>query len=548
MKRRPGKSRYAERPHLRNREPTAPGRHIGPTTGIFWTEREPRNTRKARNEWTWVAAFRVFGVFRGSLRPVLPLDFMSDPSTLPARRPRLRWFRFSLRTLLIVAPLTAILIGFVGVRWYRSYVESQAIQAVQSLGGTIQRDKDGNIVLVEIPGDKLTDESLAPLVRHLAQLPTLETLILHGPFVTDGGLKPLAQLTTLKRLHLINMDVSSGGVAALRKNRPQLEVAQSSLSPTASKLVARNIYDHALLHVAFSANQQLLVTGRASGQLEFWDIASGETVWSTKAHDEWLFSLALHPQRRILATAGGDNMVRLWDLALRKPIVELEGHDDDVHAVAFTPDGKRLISASDDYTLRIWDVASRKTLHVLQGHDDTIPGLAVSPDGRTIASASRDDTIRLWDAITGEQLAVLAGHGNDVMSVAFSPDGALLASGSYDKMVTIWDVNSHSSVQVLPGADDWIFAVSFSPDGRRVAAGSADGLRVWNLPSGQLHLAIADVRLISSLAYDASGNRLAATSAEGTIHLWDARSGQRLATLGNGYCERDEMPFLATAE
>ncbi|HUE69353.1 MAG TPA: hypothetical protein VMP01_00580 [Pirellulaceae bacterium] len=170
---------------------------------------------------------------------------MNDSSPSPAPVPRRRWLRFSLRTLLLTAPLIAILISYVGVRWYRDYVKQQAVSAIGRIGGNIERDKEGRIILVEIPADQLTDAALAELVPRLANLPTLETLILHGPLVTDEGLSPVARLTQLKRLHLINMKVSAVAVAALQKGRPDLEVAQSAVSPRASALVARDIYDHA---------------------------------------------------------------------------------------------------------------------------------------------------------------------------------------------------------------------------------------------------------------------------------------------------------------
>lgn len=458
---------------------------------------------------------------------------VSAPSSPSA--PRRRWFRFSLRTLLLVAPLIAILISYVGVRWYRSYVETQAVRAISRHGGTIQRDKEGRIILVEIPGDKLTDETLDELVPYMANLPTLETLILHGPFVTDEGLAPVARLTQLKRLHLINMEVSSSAIASLKKGRPNLEIAQSAVSPTASALAARDIYDHALLHVVFSPDQRLLVTGRANGRLEFWELSSGENVWSVQAHDEWLFALAFHPARRILATAGGDNVVRLWDVAVRKPIGALVGHEDDVHSVAFTPDGGRIITASDDHTLRIWDAERKVTLHVLAGHAGTVPALAVSPDGKTIASASRDDTIRLWDAATGKSLAVLRGHRGDVMSVAFSPDGRQLASGSYDRTIRIWEMASHTTMATLTGPQEWIFAVRFAPGGRQIAAGSGDGVFLWDVGRPAPVRTWSDTRLVSALAFDRRGTSLAVTSAEGTVHRWDVSSGELLTHFGSGY-------------
>jgi WD40 repeat protein len=161
--------------------------------------------------------------------------------------------------------------------------------------------------------------------------------------------------------------------------------------------------------------------------------------------------------------------------------------------------------------------------------------LAISADGRTVASASRDDTIRLWDIATGQLLAILEGHEGDVMSVAFSPDGSRLASGSYDKTIRIWDMRSCHCIRVITGPEDLVFAVRFSPDGRQLAAGSGDGVRLWNLDRPQPVHTWSDARLVSALAFDKHGSHLAATSAEGAVHVWNVETGLPLATLGRGY-------------
>jgi WD40 repeat protein len=181
-----------------------------------------------------------------------------------------------------------------------------------------------------------------------------------------------------------------------------------------------------------------------------------------------------------------------------------------------------LVSTSDDWTVRVWDVARRKERFVLTGHEATIPGLAVSPDGATAASAGRDCTIRLWDLRTGACLRTLTGHADDVMDVAFSPDGQRLASVSYDKSVKLWNLGTGSEERTFVGHTDWIFCVTFVPGGSVVVTGGGDGVRTWNLATGQCERVPVDEQNVSSLAFVLDGSWLAASAADGSVRVSEA--------------------------
>ena len=76
-----------------------------------------------------------------------------------------------------------------------------------------------------------------------------------------------------------------------------------------------------------------------------------------------------------------------------------------------------------------------------------------------------------------------------------------------------------------------MYSVAFSPDGHRLASGSADNtVRMWNADTGQ---PIGDpltghTNTVYSVAFSPDGHRLASASGDKTVRLWDADTGQPL--------------------
>ena len=97
--------------------------------------------------------------------------------------------------------------------------------------------------------------------------------------------------------------------------------------------------------------------------------------------------------------------------------------------------------------------------------------------------------------------ATLRGHSDSVSKVAISQDGRTLASAcTPGGEVKLWDVVTRSVLTTLAHEDEGrVNAIAFSPDGRTLAM--------------------------------AVGNRISGDRYPGLIVLWDAATGQRLATL-----------------
>ncbi len=196
-------------------------------------------------------------------------------------KPKLRWYQFSLRTLLVFVTCSAFVFAWLGVRLQQARLREQRAKEQAEIVAKLGRlspyasyDANtgyvNNLFLKAPPDGEIGDElaylkelpelAALDLVRtkvadaalvHLKALPALRDLNLQGANVSDAGLVHVGQIATLTNLDLRGTKVTDAGIAHLKGlvNLWQLDLAET------------HVTDVGLPHLASLVNLQMLGLG-----------------------------------------------------------------------------------------------------------------------------------------------------------------------------------------------------------------------------------------------------------------------------------------------
>jgi WD40 repeat protein len=240
--------------------------------------------------------------------------------------------------------------------------------------------------------------------------------------------------------------------------------------------------------VVASGDGQYVLGNIESTVVRLWDVETGAAIQDFHSNVE-IGSLAISPDGRSIAIGLINGQVQLWDIATGNHEHTLLAHSTVVSYVAFSPDSSKLLisgGGAGDYVLQLWDAETGEKLREFPELKEPRVGI-FSPDGRYVIAGGRPSDPRavMWDAETGEEIRTfvdLTGRGSitHVQAFAFSPDGRYVLIGSAIGTSWIFEVETGIEIRRFKRNRDYTTTVDFSPDGRHLLIGGGGVARIWS--------------------------------------------------------------------
>lgn len=276
-----------------------------------------------------------------------------------------------------------------------------------------------------------------------------------------------------------------------------------------------------------------------------------------------------------LTSRSNESVLNAGDPASESEPLTLKSNAGGIRSVAFSPDGKSLASASQSGAIKIWDPAtgllklsvgdrqgdrlgswsetSRSSYGPASSTSRSSDGPAVAGDPRRIYHSVNDSqlfrSVSATNELPGTEIrshadvvppfSASAGVGHHLnmgavaaTSVAFSPNENLLASADCAGCIKVWHSTSLHTALLMQHSTE-INGLTFSRDGIQLASAGKDGsISIWQAKSGQRMLVIqGHSGWMKSVAFSPDGFSLASACSDGSIKLWDATNGYDMRTF-----------------
>ena len=173
-----------------------------------------------------------------------------------------------------------------------------------------------------------------------------------------------------------------------------------------------------------------------------------------------------------------------------KPLFELDAPGcASCTAVGFIDKNRKIIgvfiaaqkSGPAETTLHTWDVNS----HALTQSMNVpyhVSAFAVSPDSKWFALAGQNKSITVYFANSLQPAVQFRAHDAPVTALVFHPTLPMIASASADLTIKLWNSITGEPLHTLLGPSSKPISLAFNASGSRLACSSQDNrTRVWNL-------------------------------------------------------------------
>lgn len=357
-------------------------------------------------------------------------------------------------------------------------------------------------------------------------------------------------------------------------------------SSTGEQIEQLGKQDSAVCAVAPTSDGQYLLMGMADGKVRLWDLKSNECVWSRPGHSRpvnfvavtsnGFFAVTTHliaPSIPGLFRNEMDNpdflrdslnipespadefamnsryFVKVWNLRTGEIAFDLGDAQRALHAAVLMADDRCLVAAAG-HELLIWDIWTGKLRHRVPAHESLISGVIRHFTRNEVLSWAFDSSIARVNVESGQIERTFGERNAKDANRMTRITGRMCIGGPHSvnlftvvgRQFEVFNLidGSMSAFDTCHQAD--VNAIACSPDGRLIATVSDDHqLKMWNARTGQvLATYTADVAL-THCCFLSDGSAIAAGDNQGRVHItrpagvWAGLRAAEAATRAKNY-------------
>lgn len=241
--------------------------------------------------------------------------------------------------------------------------------------------------------------------------------------------------------------------------------------------------------------------------------------------------VSLQRNGSLLAIVGDDHYISLYDIRSQQFVAHLKKHTDWVRSAKFSPDSTALFTCANDHRLVRWetDQLNKPTFSIQR--KDAIIELAISNDSEKVATVGFNGDLVIHDAATGLPMERLKCPCNDNHAVAFSADGKMIAAGGRCGTIRVWDVESGRKKHEMKSHRRRIRTLEFTSDGNLISAGDDQIVKVNNLASDLLSVALPRQGTKLFAVKTIAPSVIATSGSDNKIHIWNTQRSSEIGVL-----------------
>lgn len=317
------------------------------------------------------------------------------------------------------------------------------------------------------------------------------------------------------------------------------------------------------------------------GSVQLFDVTTGVNLLHIREHDPNVQPMTFSPDGRFLYEGRQDGSIRFWNMQTLQPSVHLDAlrpeSDDeekpDLHDFfCLSVDGRRIAAANDQAgQVEVWDLELVQLLYKLGTDGRPIRSVRLEGQDRFVlvelaAIEAEDDeeeakaVLLMWDLAHDQEICRIPVGGKGVLqpeavirgivkeltgnqqaplpasstSAALTPSAgtSTLKAVCEGRALSLVERDSNNVVLKAAGHKNWVMAIMPLSDGERLATSSTDGtVRLWNWRTGELieTLIEEEGEKLMALALSPDGSQLAAAGTSGLVNVYDLAEQRKLA-------------------